>query len=155
MRELMKSETYVDPSIRAWRTLVLGLAFVGAYSLVGAVPLFHVVETRFFPVMENGQWGEIVEERENGIVVSATALKSRPCGWRDTEFFIGERDGLFSIMPGARHLDKPQVRDTGETTWNRIFLPVSRGTFLSGLVFADSLHVCYGGDHLSRSRLFN
>lgn len=153
MRELVKAEIYVDPSIRAWRTLVLGLAFVGAFML--AAPLFHAVETRFFPVMENGQWGEIVEERENGIVVSATGLKSRPCGWRDTEFFIGERDGLFSIIPGAQHLDKPRVRDTGETTWDRIFLPVSRGTFRLGLVFADSLHDCYGGEHLTRSKLFN
>lgn len=116
---------------------------------------FPSVERKFFPVMVNGQWGHVIEEVDGGIIVSASATKVRGCGWKETEFFLGIRNGLHSAMPRARHMDPPAVNDVGDLVWSRIFLPVTRFQFEQGFVYADSLHDCYGLDHLSRSRLFN
>ncbi len=153
MRELAERRTYIEPGRRAWQTLLVGLACVGVFTVWA--PALHIFETRYFPVVEGGAWGEFVASADNGIIVSATATKARSCGWRRTDFFLGHRGKPNSYLSDARHLDPPSVRGEGFLVWDRIFLPITRSTFDAGLVFADSFHDCYGGEYLTRSEFIN
>ena len=148
MAEMMhtREALHKHNNIKTW----LGVFLLPAMFLLMEFEPIAALETALSPVVKDGEFLDIQEVNDLGIIVSGSAFKRRECGWEETLFYIGTRDGPHSRLRSARHLSPPIARPRGELYWEQMFLPVLAEQFLTGNFFADVVHTCSGRDVTSR-----
>lgn len=96
--------------------------WVGLFAAAIIVPMIYAktIEPIWYPVISRLEITAAYAD-PLGTVLQGSATRHRKCSWVRTRWWLGRR-GEQRVPVEVEYRDKPQVRETGETTWSGIVI---------------------------------